>query len=153
MQVWKDQHASEQQHHTLLRHPDNLRAANQRCFVNITPRTAALAALTQVKRSKVPGLHPQASKLQNGSSASSSIAAADTRDDLKSGRDQAKPEDSAHSNQASKAAYTTGYSCNDIYSANAVTAVLCRDHPNCMADFVKLFEDHYGPFEYLSEVC
>jgi hypothetical protein len=40
-----------------------------------------------------------------------------------------------------------------LYSANAVTAVLCRDHPNCMADFVKMMEDHAAPFLHLSEVC
>lgn len=48
--------------------------------------------------------------------------------------------------------FACGWSCNDVYSANAATAVLCRKHPNCMADFVKLFEDHYAGFVHLSEV-
>ena len=48
--------------------------------------------------------------------------------------------------------FSFGYSCNDLYSANAVTACLCPKHPNYMGDMVKMFEDHFAGFTQLSEV-
>lgn len=42
--------------------------------------------------------------------------------------------------------------CNDLYSATGVSALLCRDAPNCMADFLKLVECNYSYFAFLSEV-
>jgi len=47
--------------------------------------------------------------------------------------------------------FSFGYSCNDLYSANAVTACLCPKHPNYMGDLVKMFEDHFAGFTQLSE--
>lgn len=37
------------------------------------------------------------------------------------------------------------------YSLTALSAVLCRAHPNCVADMVALFADHYGPAGRLAD--
>lgn len=111
---------------------------------HIRPCRCCFLLSSQVKRTRAPGLTPNLLK-------SSAAGLEDVQTDAKLPGDETGRH--AHVND-SKAVqgFTAGYSCNDTYSVNAVTAVLCRDHPNCMADFVKMFEDHYSVFESLSKV-
>jgi hypothetical protein len=97
----------------------------------------------------VPGINPQL--LNACEDTGGALGADDTNNDAKVAKDQTGRSTPAIDSKSGQG-FTTGYSCCDIYSANAVTAVLCRDHPNCMADFVKMFEDHYSLFDSLSEV-
>lgn len=39
-----------------------------------------------------------------------------------------------------------------VYSLSAVSASLTSESPVCVADIVKMFEDHYGGLQRLSEV-
>jgi hypothetical protein len=97
----------------------------------------------------VPGINPQL--LNACEDTGGATGADDTNNDAKLAKDQTGRSTPANNSKPGQG-FTTGYSCYDIYSANAITAVLCRAHPDCMADFVKMFEDHYSLFESLSEV-
>jgi hypothetical protein len=95
----------------------------------------------------MPGLVPAGSSEEMWSSGAESH-----QSDAQRAHDQHQKKRKQRLHEPPCSAFHCGWSCNDIYSANAATAVLCRQHPNCMADFVKLFEDHFAGFVHLSEV-